>query len=139
MGDAGAAPRRRPDPVRWVWYALGGRLPPAYRPWLLHDLTCRTWPLRHLARLGVQLLPVAVLLLLVIPGPLWVRLMGVGGGTVVGLVYAFAYIYEATEQRASKAGFAHGTLARVREQRRADRSLARAAREFERRRRRSAG
>ena len=36
----------RPGPVRWFWYALGGRLPARYRPWVLHDLTCRTWPLR---------------------------------------------------------------------------------------------
>ena len=34
--------RRRPDPLRWIWYAFGGALGPRYRQWVLHDLTCRT-------------------------------------------------------------------------------------------------
>ncbi|WP_346278999.1 DUF5313 family protein, partial [Pseudonocardia sp.] len=42
--------RRRPGPLRWLWYALGGGLPPLYRRWVLHDTTCETWRLRHFAR-----------------------------------------------------------------------------------------
>ena len=53
----------RPDPIRWLWYALGGRLGPRYREWVLHDATCRTWRLRHFARIGVQLLIVTPLIL----------------------------------------------------------------------------
>jgi Family of unknown function (DUF5313) len=68
--------RYRPGPLRWFWYAVGGRLPDRYRPWVLHDLTCRTWPLRHLARLVAQLAPVAIVLVLLLPGPLWIRVMG---------------------------------------------------------------
>jgi len=130
-------PTRRPGPVRWLWYAVGGRLPADYREWVLHDVTCHTWPLRHLLRLLVQVVPVAVVLLAFVPGPLWVRLWGVTAGAVVGLLYSFVFLYEATEQRASKAGYPHVTATRVREERRAARSLAAAAREFDRRRRRS--
>jgi Family of unknown function (DUF5313) len=41
--------RYRPGPLRWFWYAVGGRLPARYRSWVLHDLTaapgrCVTWP-----------------------------------------------------------------------------------------------
>ena len=61
--------RYRPGPLRWFWYAVGGRLPDAYRPWVLHDLTCRTWPLRHLARLVAQLAPVAIVLVLLLEKP----------------------------------------------------------------------
>jgi uncharacterized protein DUF5313 len=42
--------------------STSGRLPARYRPWVLHDLTCRTWPLRHLAVLLAQLAPVAMVL-----------------------------------------------------------------------------
>ena len=121
----------RPGPVRWWWYAMGGRLSAVYREWVLYDVTCRTWPLRHLLRLLVQLLPVAAVLLVLIPGPLWVRLMGVIGGSIVGLAYSFVFLYEATEHRACKAGYPHGTAARVRDERRAGRALAAAARDFE--------
>ena len=120
----------RPGPAQWLWYACGGRLPARLRGWVLHDLTCRTWPLRHLVRLLAQLVPVGIVLLVLLPGPLWVRLMAVLGGSVVGLLYSFVFLYEATEQRATKAGYPHGTAARVRAERRAARSLARAARQF---------
>ena len=52
--------RRRPDPLRWIWYALGGGLGPRYRQWVLHDLTCGTRWVRQLARAVVQLLPLVV-------------------------------------------------------------------------------
>ena len=87
--------RYRPGPLRWFWYAVGGRLPARYRSWVLHDLTCRTWPLRHLARLVAQLAPVAVVLVLLLPGPLWIRVMGALGGSLVGLFYSFVFLYEA--------------------------------------------
>jgi hypothetical protein len=131
--DTPAVSRRRPGPVRWLWYAAGGRLPSAYREWVLYDVTCSTWPLRHLARLLTQLAPVAVALLVLIPGPLWVRVMGVLGGSLVGLLYSFVFLYEATEHRAVKAGYPSGTAQRVREERHAGRRLTAAAEDFERR------
>jgi hypothetical protein len=123
---------RRPDPLRWLWYAVGGRLPGAYREWVLHDLSCRTWPLRHLARLLTQIVPTAAVLLAVLPGPLWARAMGAVGGSLVGLLYSSAFLYEATERRAAKAGLPPGSLSAAREERRAGRDLKRAADEFDR-------
>lgn len=61
----------RPGPFRWVAYAFGARLPTGYGTWVLHDLTARTWFLRHLARTAVQCVPTALFVLL--PGPLWLR------------------------------------------------------------------
>jgi hypothetical protein len=132
MGNPPHPPARRPGLIRWFWYALGGRLPGRYREWVLYDLTCRTWPLRHLARLLTQLAPVAAVLIAAVPGPLWVRVMGALGGSIVGLLYSFVFLYEATEHRAAKAGYPHGTLRVVREERRADMSLERAAHDFDR-------
>jgi hypothetical protein len=58
---------------RWWCYARGGPLPAAHREWVLHDMTCRSWWLRHLGRSLVQLVPVVAVLMLLIPGPFWVR------------------------------------------------------------------
>ncbi len=105
---------RRPGPVRWVLYAFGRGLPPEYREWVLHDVTARTWVLRHLLRTTVQLLPVAVLLYVLIPGPGWVRACAVLGGLILGYFYSAAFLYETTEHRAVKAGYPRGTAASMR-------------------------
>jgi hypothetical protein len=138
MSRSGALPAspRRPGHARWLWYAFGGRLPMAYREWVLYDLTCRTWPLRHLARLLTQLVPVAVVLLVLIPGPLWVRVMGVLAGSLIGLMYSFVFLYEATERRAAKAGYPGGTAQVVRQERHAARALPKAPEIFQRSRER---
>lgn len=107
----------RPGPLRWLWYALGGGLPPRYRDWVLHDVTVRSWPFRQMARSLVQILPFAVVLLLVVPGELWVRGAAVLGGTLVGMVYAASFVQQTTEQRAMKAGWPAGYAQAVRDER----------------------
>src|ERR687894_791487 len=41
---------RRPTPLQWVRYALGGRLPRQLSAWVLADTTEPGWWRRHLAR-----------------------------------------------------------------------------------------
>lgn len=130
-----ASTRRRPGPVRWLLYAFGRGLPPQYRDWVLHDLTTRTWPLRQVVRSLVQVLPFAVVLAVVLPGELWVRVLAVVGGALVGMIYTVAYLYETTEHRAIKAGFPRGTLKAVREAADADERAAAQARYDQRYRR----
>ncbi|WP_226361769.1 DUF5313 family protein [Pseudonocardia sp. ICBG1142] len=100
---------RRPDPLRWLWYAAGGRLPPRYREWVLHDTTCRTWHLRHFARTAAVLTLLSVPLALVIPGPLWLRLSALLLGWLVSLQYALFVMEESVEHRVVKAGYPAGT------------------------------
>lgn len=107
----------RPGPLLWLWYAAGGRLPERHREWVLHDVTTRTWPLRQMGRSLVQLVPVAALLLLVVPGELWVRVVAVLGGALVGMVYAASFVQQTTEQRAMKAGYPPGYAQAVRDRR----------------------
>jgi hypothetical protein len=102
---------RRPGVFRWLLYAVGRPLPPEYREWVLHDVSARTWVLRHLFRTTIQLLPIAVALYLLIPGPAWVRGCAVLGGLLLGYFYSVAYMYETTEHRAMKAGYPRGTAA----------------------------
>jgi hypothetical protein len=58
--------------------------------------------------------------------------VGAVGGSVVGFLYSFVFLYEATEGRATKAGYPHGTLNEVRNERHTERALRRAAADFDR-------
>ena len=122
----------RPGPLRWLWYAMGGGLPPRYRDWVLHDVTTRTWALRQMLRSIVQLVPIGILLVLLVPGELWVRLVAVLGGAAVGMIYAASFVHLTTEHRSVKAGWARGQAEAVREKRTAPRREA-AARRYEER------
>ncbi|SFN72172.1 hypothetical protein SAMN05216207_102011 [Pseudonocardia ammonioxydans] len=110
----------RPNPFRWLAYAFGARLPERYHRWVLHDVTCRTWWLRHLLRTTVQLVPLLLLLYLVVPGPPWVRLGAIVSGAFIGYFYAMVYVVEASETRVMKAGYPVGAAAATREARRAE-------------------
>jgi len=109
-------PVKRPDPVRWLWYAVGGRLPSRYSTWVLHDLTGRTWAVRHIVRALVQVSPFAAALLIFIPGSMGVRLAAVTAGLLLGLLYSCAYMYEIAEHRVAQAGYEVGTAQAVREE-----------------------
>ncbi|WP_233575877.1 DUF5313 family protein [Saccharopolyspora rhizosphaerae] len=104
---------KRPDPLRWTWYAFGGRLPDRYGEWVLHDVTCRTWVLRHAARSLVQISP--GLLFLLLPGPLWIRAMAVLGGVILALWYSLSYMEHTCEYRLHKHGYPIGAGRATRE------------------------
>jgi Family of unknown function (DUF5313) len=106
---------RRPDPIRWFWYALGGRLPARFSPWVLHDTTTGTWALRHVLRSFVQLAVPIGLVLLLVPGEFWIRGMAALGGIFLGLFFSLAYMPETTENRVKRAGYPAGTAQATRD------------------------
>ncbi|MDQ1732237.1 MAG: hypothetical protein QOK10_2396 [Pseudonocardiales bacterium] len=116
-GGTTEVPRHRPGPVNWVRYAYGGGLNARHRGWVLYDTTCRTWAARHVARSLLQMSPVVLAILLLVPGPLWIRAMSSLGGLIMGLIFSLGYMVETTEHRLVKAGYPVGTAERVREQR----------------------
>jgi hypothetical protein len=103
----------RPNAGQWVWYAFGGKLPDRHAEWVLHDVTCRTWVLRHVARALTQMSPFCLLVLL--PGPLWIRVMAVGLGLLVGLFYSVCFMGEMAEHRVIKHGYPPGIGRETRE------------------------
>ncbi|WP_158880613.1 DUF5313 family protein [Amycolatopsis anabasis] len=105
--------RQRPNPVRWLWYAIGGRLPEKHRTWVLHDITAKTWLLRHAARSTVLIAPLVSVWLL-LPGPLGLRLALMLMAALVGYFYSFAYVEESCEHRLAKHGYPRGTGKSVR-------------------------
>jgi hypothetical protein len=123
-----AATAARPNAAQWLWYAYGGRLPRRLSPWVLADLTRRSWILRHLARATVQLLPVLALVIVVAPIPLDYRISVAVGGLALGLGFSMAFMTETIEHRAAKAGYPAGTAAALRTERQEREHLERAAR-----------
>jgi hypothetical protein len=111
-GGADGGQRRRPDPLRWIWYAFGGALGPRYRQWVLHDLTCRTRWERQIARAVVQVMPLAVVLLLAL-GFGWIVWVGVGCGLVLALIYSAAYFDSSADYRLAKHNYPPGTAQRI--------------------------
>jgi hypothetical protein len=118
----------RPGPMRWLWYALGGGLPPRHREWVLHDASCDTWVLRHFVRALVQMSLAAVPILLLIPGPLWIRLAATLLGWLVGLQYALYFLDGSVERRVSGAGYPPWAAQRARDELHAEERAAAAAR-----------
>jgi hypothetical protein len=110
-----AEPIVRPAPHRWIWYALGGGLPTRHRGWVLHDTTVRTWWLRHVARMLVQLAIPIALLMAFLPASWALRLACAGAGLALALFYSIAYMPEAVENRVVKAGYPVGTATQVRD------------------------
>ena len=111
------APRPRPDPLRWLWYAYGGGLPARFAPWVLFDTTCRTWWVRHVVRVIVQIAPFVAAIVIFVPGPVWLRVMSALGGAIMGMIFAVAYVHETAEHRLVKAGYPQGTGVAVRAER----------------------
>ncbi|HEX2073093.1 MAG TPA: DUF5313 family protein [Geodermatophilus sp.] len=129
-GPGTTEPIVRPAPHRWLWYALGGRLPERHRGWVLHDTTTGTWWLRHIARMLVQLaIPIALVMLL-LPAGWGLRAAVAGGGVLLALIYSVAYMSESTETRVKKAGYPVGTAQAYRDRA----ALLRQQQETERRR-----
>ena len=114
----------RPDPLFWFWYALGGRLPARHNAWVLHDTTTRTWALRHLLRAAVQLAVPIGLILVLVPGPFWIRGMAALGGILLALFFSVAYMVETTENRVKRAGYPAGTAAVARDRAAREREVA---------------
>lgn len=115
----------RPNPLQWIWYALGGGLPRALSPWVLADTTGRTWIWRHLSRAVVQMLPLVIVCLTLVPVDLGYRLTVAFGGLVIGLSFSVAFMTETVEHRATKAGYPSGAAAELRAERSERRRLER--------------
>jgi hypothetical protein len=118
-------PLRRPSPLRWIAYAYGAGLPEQNSTWVLHDVTCKTFAFRHLARLLMQVGPFVVLILVLVPGAFWIRGASVVGAVIMAAIFSFAYLVETSEHRLVKAGYPVGTGEKLRSERsRTDRSEA---------------
>ena len=107
----------RPTPWQWLRYAYGARLPSELNTWVLHDITCTTWIGRHVVRSFLQMAPLIAVILILVPGPFWIRGVAVLGGIIMGLIFSLGYMVETAEHRLVKAGYPAGTGEHIRETR----------------------
>lgn len=118
-----AAKPERPGVLRWLWYAMGGGLPARHSSWVLYDTSTRTWALRHVLRSMVQLAVPIVLVLILVPGPFWIRAMAALGGILLGLFFSLGYMTETTENRVKRAGFPAGSAQAARDRAAGERQI----------------
>src|SRR5215831_14436398 len=71
-----------PGPIGWLRFALGFRMPERNVHWVKHELTDAGWRLRTIVRHLAVIVPVcvivAVILLTLVPAPVWLAAMMVG-------------------------------------------------------------
>jgi hypothetical protein len=107
-------------PLIKYWY--GGALPRRHSAWVLHDVTCRTWALRHFARwIFLVIAPFFTIYMLVVPGSFALRLYtGITFSSTI-LMVSMLHILIDADRRAVLAGYAYKEPSRVRTQRSQDR------------------
>jgi hypothetical protein len=110
----------RPNVLRWLWYAWGGRLPQRYREWVLHDVTTSTWLWRHTARTLVftltALVVVFVPLLVFVHVTAWIAVAAAVLGVIVSVYYSVSYAWESGDVRLTKYGYPAGYGSRIRQE-----------------------
>ncbi len=111
------APRIRPNPLLWLWYAYWGNLPQRYALWVLYDTTCSTWVARHLARLvAAAALPVAAIAIFLPAAPQLRALTAFVAGASA-LLFTAIWINESSEHRLIQAGYRWGVGSELRAKR----------------------
>lgn len=110
----------RPGLRLLVWYSIGGTLPARYSAWVLHDVTCRTWWLRHFIRVFFIIGPLCAAFFLLVPDSGGAVLYtGVAlSGTLVLMSVIFMLID--TDRRAVRAGYPFSYASELRSRRAAD-------------------
>ncbi|MBL1078518.1 DUF5313 family protein [Nocardia sp. 2] len=95
---------KRPNPLQWLGYACGGRLPDSMREWVRNDLTGNWAVPRHIVRGLVPLTPIFALFLL-FPGELWLRGSMILLAVLLAVFYIVAYMPMNRGYRLAKHGF----------------------------------
>jgi hypothetical protein len=96
--------RKRPPLTGRIYYLLGGTLPPAYHPWISHDLTGPGWRMRQAARPPLLMLPFAVIFAL-LPGELAIRGISVAFLLIAAVGLGFATSGYFRNRRLEQHGF----------------------------------
>lgn len=97
--------RRRPTPFEWLWYAFGGRLSSRLNDWVRRDLIGRTWVLRHVCRAMIQCAVPVVLLIVLLPGPIGIRIGTAMLGVIVAVYYSTTYVQQIRSSRLVRHGW----------------------------------
>lgn len=93
----------RPNPVQWIGYAFGRRLPDSMQDWVRNDLIGDRAVPRHLIRGMIPFLPIFAVFML-FPGELWLRGTMVLLAVLLALFYSAAYMEPNRKRRLARHG-----------------------------------
>ncbi|WP_430334401.1 DUF5313 family protein [Rhodococcus sp. ACT016] len=94
---------RRPNPLQWIRYACGAKLPDSMQEWVRNDLIGDWAVPRHMIRSMVPFIPIFAAFFL-FPGPVWLRGSMVLLGLFLALFYSAAYMEQNRSRRLEKHG-----------------------------------
>jgi hypothetical protein len=96
----------RPSVRMVLWYSIGGSLPPRYNTWVLHDVTTRTWWLRHFARVFAIIAPLSAAFFFLLVPPFGAA-AAYAGICLTGTLFlaGMIYILIDSDRRAVRAGY----------------------------------
>ncbi|HEY5857864.1 MAG TPA: DUF5313 family protein [Aldersonia sp.] len=121
---------KRPNPIQWLGYAVGRTLPPSCQEWVRHDLTGRYAVPRHVLRSLVPFVPIFIAFVVLLPGPIWLRVSTVLLGVFLAVFYSVAYMNQNRAKRLAQHGLPSDLVSpEVRARREADREAYRAIHE----------
>ncbi|NMM90477.1 hypothetical protein B2J88_40135 [Rhodococcus sp. SRB_17] len=92
-----------PNPIQWLGYSFGRKLPDSMREWVRNDLVGDWAVPRHLVRSMVPFLPVFVIFML-FPGPWALRASMVLLGVLLALFYSVSYMAQNRSRRLERHG-----------------------------------
>ncbi|GAA4757817.1 DUF5313 domain-containing protein [Gordonia alkaliphila] len=96
---------KRPNPIQWIGYVYGAKLPESQTDWVANDLMGPHAFLRHMIRSQVSFVPVYLVLFFAFPsGPVWVRLLMVLLGACLALIFSVSYMDQNRVRRLQKHG-----------------------------------
>ncbi|EFV13699.1 DUF5313 family protein [Segniliparus rugosus] len=96
--------RTKPNFFQWMAYAHGRKLPDSMQEWVKNDLTGDWAGPRHLWRSMVPFLPIFALILVLVPGQLWLRGAMVLLMVILALIFSGAYMKQNKVSRLIKHG-----------------------------------
>ncbi|MFT3660710.1 MAG: DUF5313 family protein [Gordonia sp. (in: high G+C Gram-positive bacteria)] len=101
----------RPNPLQWIGYVYGAKLPDSKREWVANDLMGPHAMARHLFRSQVSFLPLYLIMYFSFPnGPVWVRLLMVLLAVSLALIFSGSYMDPNRARRLEKHGLGDSPL-----------------------------
>ncbi|MFT4087064.1 MAG: DUF5313 family protein [Gordonia sp. (in: high G+C Gram-positive bacteria)] len=94
----------RPNPVQWIAYAYGAKLPDSLHEWVANDLMGRTATPRHLIRTQICFVPIYLALYFGFPGVWWLRALMVLLGASLAFIFSISYMDQNRVRRLQKHG-----------------------------------
>lgn len=101
----------RPNPIQWIAYTYGAKLPESKTDWVANDLMGPHAFARHVLRAQVAFVPVYLVLFFLFPGgPIWVRALMVLLGACLALIFSVSYMDQNRVRRLQKHGLGNTPL-----------------------------